>query len=78
MTIDDPGSVVTDPLPIARRAPETIREALRGTRHALFGIELTLLALLDVVFFGTSGLAGISAFVLGGFGLVIVLESFEA
>ena len=76
--MDDPAAVVTEPLPVVPHRPETLRQALRGTRHALFGIELTLLAVLDVVFFGTSGLAGISAFLLAGFGLVIVLESFEA
>lgn len=76
--MDDPSVVVTDPLPVARHRPETLRQALRGTRHALFGIELTLLAALAVLMFGPSGLAGLLAFIVGAAGLVFVLEGMEA
>ena len=72
--MDDPSVVVTDPLPVARRTPETLRQALRGTRQALFGIELTLLAALVVLLFGSAGLGGLVAFVMGFAGLVLVLE----
>jgi hypothetical protein len=76
--MDDPAAVVTEPLPVARRTPETVRQALRGTRHALFGIELTLLAALVVLLFGPSGLGGLVAFVVGAAGLLFVLEGMEA
>jgi len=76
--MDDPSAVVTEPLPVARRSPETLRQALRGLRHGLFGIELTLLAALVVLLFGPSGLGGLVAFVMGFAGLVLVLEGMEA
>lgn len=76
--MDDPSAVVTEPLPVAQRKPETLRQALRGTRHALFGIELTLLAALVALLFGPSGLGGLAAFVMGFAGLVLVLEGLEA
>ena len=75
--MDDPSLVVTEPLAVPRRTPETLREALRGTRHALFGIELTLIALLAVVMFGTSGVGGLVAFIVGAAGFVFVLEGIE-
>ncbi|MBI3751149.1 MAG: hypothetical protein HY263_05780 [Chloroflexi bacterium] len=75
--MDDPSVVVTEPLPVARRTPETLRQALRGTRHALFGIELTLVAAVVLLMFGPSGLAGLLAFIIGAAGLVFVLEGME-
>lgn len=76
--MDDPSVLVTEPLPVTHRSPETVRQALRGTRHALFGIELTLLAALSVLMFGASGVAGLLAFIVAAAGLVFVLEGMEA
>ena len=78
MTIDDPASVVTDPLPIAHQGAERLRHTFGGMRQALFGIELTLLAILLVLVAGPYGLAGLTEALLAGIGLIAVLSGVVA